>query len=154
MCNNYRITLEQVKVNQVIMRTNINTIQEKMDQLLETMLVISQRERATEMEAGAKRIASHADTSGLVNQDDTFVDAKEVHVHIPVGNKGHIKLSDASAQHGSEVAEDDQYDDFYIPDPPKPKVLPDPDIERLCALEKKVKVIEGKNIFGSAAMNM
>lgn len=40
------------------MRTNINTIQEKMDQLLETMLEIAQRERVAEMEVGAKRITS------------------------------------------------------------------------------------------------
>lgn len=106
------------------------------------------------MEASAKIIASQTGTSGLVNQDDTFSHAKEVPVHIQLGNEGHIELSDASAQHGYEVAEDDQYDAFYILDPPKPKVLPDPTMKRLCALEKKVKAIEGNNIFGSAAMNM
>ncbi|XP_050909267.1 uncharacterized protein LOC127123044 [Lathyrus oleraceus] len=54
----------------------------------------------------------------------------------------------------SKVAEDDQYDAFYILDQPNPKVLSDPATERLHALEKKVKAIEGNNIFGSAAMNM
>lgn len=73
-------------------------------------------------------------TSGLANQDDNFSRAKGVHVHIPTGKEDHIELSDASAQHGSEVAEDDQYDAFYIPDPPKPKVLPGLALERLCAL--------------------
>lgn len=104
--NNHRMTLEKVKANQVIIRTKINTIQEKMDQLLETMLEIAQRERerAAEMKACAKRIASQAATSGLVNQNDTFAHAKEVSVHIPVGNEGHIEISDASAQHGSKMA--------------------------------------------------
>lgn len=49
---------------------------------------------------------------------------------------------------------DDPYDAFYIPDPPKPKVVPDPAAERLRSLEKKIKAIEGNNIFGSVAMNM
>lgn len=110
--NNYRMALEQVEANQIIMRTNINTILERIDPLLKTMLTIAQREKAVEMEACTKRIASQTCTSGLVNQDDTFAHAKEVPVHIPVGNEGHIELSDASAQHGSEVAEHDQYDAF------------------------------------------
>lgn len=49
---------------------------------------------------------------------------------------------------------DDPYDAFYIPDPPNPKVLPNPAAERLRALEKKIKPIEGNNIFSSTAMNM
>lgn len=106
------------------------------------------------MEAGIKRITSQVGTSGLFNQDDTFARAKVVIVHIPVGNEDHIKISDAFAQHGSEVEEDDQYNAFYISNPIKPKVLPDPAAERLRALEKKVKTIESNNIFGSAAMNM
>lgn len=136
------------------MRINITTIQEKMDQLLETMMAITQKERAAEMEVGAKKIASQVGTSGLFNQDDNFTRAKGVPIHILVGNEYHIELSDASAQHGYEVAEDDQYDAFYILDPPKPKVLPDPAAKRLCTLENKVKAIEDTNIFGSASMNM
>ena len=56
--NNYRMILEQVEANQIIMRTNINTIQERMNHLLKTMLAIAQREKAVEMEACTKRIAS------------------------------------------------------------------------------------------------
>jgi hypothetical protein len=48
------MTLEQVEANQVTMRTNINTIQEKMDQLLETMLEIAQRERRWRKKLGQK----------------------------------------------------------------------------------------------------
>lgn len=106
------------------------------------------------MEVVAKKIVSQVGTSGLVNLDDTFARAKGVLVHIPVGNKDHIYLYDASAQHGSEVEEDDQYDVFYILDPSKPKVLMDPTAERLRALENKVKAIEGNDIFGSTTMNM
>lgn len=103
------------------MRTDINTIQENMDQLIEAMLAIAQRERATEMDAGAKRIASQVGTLGLVNQDDNFARAKGVLAHIPVGNEDHIEFSDTYAQHGSEVEEDDQYDAFYIHDPQNQK---------------------------------
>lgn len=71
-----------------------------------------------------------------------------------MGNEDHIEMSDPSTQHGSEVMEDDQYDTFYIPDLPKPKVFPDPAAERLLTLGKKVKAIKGNNIFSSAAMNM
>lgn len=67
--NNYRMTLEQV-------RAGITSIQEKMDQLLKTMMVIDQRERVAKIEVGAKRIASQVGTLGLVNQDDNFTRAK------------------------------------------------------------------------------
>lgn len=155
--NNYKIKLEQVEANQATMRTDISAIQEKMDQLLETMLAISQRERVAEAEVGMSKNDSHISTSGLVNHDESFTHAKKSFIHISVGNKGdedHVEPSDASTQHGSEVGGDDPYDAFYILDPPKPKVLPDPVAERLCALEKKIKAIEGNNIFGSASMNM
>lgn len=154
---NYKMTLEQVEANQATMRTNITTIQEKMDQLLDTMLTITQRERVVEAEAGMRKNDSHIGTSGLVNQDESFTHAKKFFAHILVGNKGdgdHMETLDASAQHGSEVGGDDRYDASYIPDPPEPKVLSDPATERLCTLEKKIKVIEGNNIFGFAALNM
>lgn len=128
-----------------------------MDQLLEIMLTIAQRETVVEAEDGMRKNDSHISTSGLVNQDEIFTHAKKSFVHIPVGKKGdgdHVEPSDASSQHGYEMGGDDQYDAFYIPDPPKPKVLPNPAAVRLRALEKKIKVIEGNNIFGSAAMNM
>ena len=66
---NYKMTLEQVEANQATMRTNITAIQEKMDQILETMLAIAQRERVAEAEIGTRKNDSHIGTSGLVNQD-------------------------------------------------------------------------------------
>lgn len=149
--------MEKVKANQATMRTYITVIQEKMDQLLEIMLAIAQRERVADAEIGTRKNDSHIGTSGVVHQDESFTHVKKSLVHIPVGNKGEgdrAEPSDASAQYGSEIGGDDPYDDFYVLDPPKPKVLPDPAAERLCALEKKIKAIEGNNIFGSAAMNM
>lgn len=157
MRNNYKMMLEQVEANHATMRTNITDIQEKMDQLLETLLEIAQRERVVEAETGMRKNDSHNSTSGLVNQDESFTHAKKSFVHIPVGSKGdgdHGEPYDASAQHGFEIGGDDPYDAFYVPDPPKPKVLSDPVAERLRALEKKIKAIEGNNIFGSATMNM
>ncbi|XP_050918902.1 uncharacterized protein LOC127136386 [Lathyrus oleraceus] len=121
------------------------------------MLEIAQRERVAEAEAGMRKNDSHIGTSGLVNQDESFTHAKKSFVHILIGNKGdgdHVEPYDASAQHVSEVGGDDPYDAFCIPDPLKPKVLPDPAAERFHTLEKKIKVIEGNNIFGSIAMNM
>ncbi|XP_050877389.1 uncharacterized protein LOC127081150 [Lathyrus oleraceus] len=41
-----------------------------------------------------------------------------------------------------------------MPDLPKPKILPDPAVDRLRALEKKIKAIEGNKIFGASAINM
>lgn len=130
------MTLEQVKANQATMRTYITTIHEKMDQLLETMLAISQRERVVEAETGMRKNDSHIGTSVLVNQDESFTHAKKSFVHILVRSKrdeDHGEPYDASAQHGSEVGGDDPYDAFYVPDPQKPKVLPDPAAERLHA---------------------
>lgn len=61
-----------------------------------------------------------------------------------------------STQHGSMIGDDYQYDAFYIPAPAGPAVgtLPDPAVERIHALEKKVKGIEGNNISGSTSINM
>ena len=104
------MTLEQVEVNQATMRITITTIQEKMDQFLETMVAITQRDRVVEAEARTRKNDSHISTSGLVNQNESFTHAKKSFIYIPVGNKDdgdHVKPSDASAQHGSEVAEDD-----------------------------------------------
>lgn len=134
------MTLEQVKANQVTMRIDINTIQEKMDQLLETMLTIAQRERIEEEEARAKRNDS---MPGLNPQDEGYVPTKKRLVQMPVGGKGdgdHAEPSDTSTHHGSEIG-DDQYDAFYMPDQPKPKILPDLAADRLCALEKNIKAI-------------
>lgn len=114
--SNYRMMLEQVEANQTTMRTNITFIQEKMDQLLETMLEISQRERVAEAETGMKKNDSHIGTSGLVNQHESFTHVKKSFVHIPIGNKGdgdHVEPSDASAQHVSEMGGDDPYDASY-----------------------------------------
>ncbi|XP_050916448.1 uncharacterized protein LOC127131577 [Lathyrus oleraceus] len=49
---------------------------------------------------------------------------------------------------------DDQYDAFYVPGQPRPKILPDPTTDRLRTLEKKIKAIEGNNSFGASTMNM
>jgi hypothetical protein len=68
------MTLEQVEANQVTMRTYINTIQEKMDQLLETMLAITQRERSEEEEARAKR---NDGTPGPNPQDESYIPTKK-----------------------------------------------------------------------------
>lgn len=103
------------------MRTYIIVIQEKIDQLLETILAIVQRERVAEAEIGTRKNDSHIGTPGLVNQDESFTHAKKSLVHIPVGNKGdgdRVEPSDASAQYGSEMGGDDPYDAFYLPDPP------------------------------------
>lgn len=115
-----------------------------MDQLIEAMLTITQRERVAEGKAMMKKNDSHIGTSGLINQDESFTHAKGVSVHISVGNKGnrdYMEPFDAYAQHGSEMGEADQCDSFYIINPPKPKVLPDHAAERLRALEKKIKAI-------------
>ncbi|XP_050889483.1 uncharacterized protein LOC127094733 [Lathyrus oleraceus] len=147
------MTLEQVEANQATMRSDINTIQEKMDQLLETMLAIAQRERVADAEDEARR---NDNPSSLVHQDESFVHAKKSLVHIPVGSKGEgdrVEPSEAPAHYGSEMG-DDPYEAFYVPDHPKPKILPDPAADRLRALEKKIKAIEGNNIFGASAMNM
>ncbi|XP_050895907.1 uncharacterized protein LOC127102596 [Lathyrus oleraceus] len=100
------MTLEEVKPNQVTMRTYINMIQEKMDQLLETMLAIAQRERDMDEEDRAKRNDS---TPGLDPQDESFVPTKKRLVHIPVGGEGdgdRAEPSDASTHHGSEIGDD------------------------------------------------
>ncbi|XP_050890447.1 uncharacterized protein LOC127095858 [Lathyrus oleraceus] len=147
------MTLEQVEANQATMRSDIITIQEKMDQLLETMLAIAQRERVADAEDEARR---NDNPSSLVHQDDNFIHAKKGLVHIPVGGKGdedRAEPSEAPAHYGSEMG-DDPYEAFYVPDQPKPKTLPDPSADRLRALEKKIKAIEGNNIFGASAMNM
>ncbi|XP_050915072.1 uncharacterized protein LOC127130033 [Lathyrus oleraceus] len=147
------MTLEQVEANQATMRSDINTIQEKMDQLLETMLAIAQRERVADAEDEARR---NDNPSSLVHPDEGYVHAKKSLVHIPIGSKGEgdrAEPSEAPAHYGSEIG-DDPYEAFYVPDHPKPKTLPDPSADRLRALEKKVKAIEGNNIFGASNMNM
>ncbi|XP_050895879.1 uncharacterized protein LOC127102567 [Lathyrus oleraceus] len=147
------MTLEQVEANQATMRSDINTIQEKMDQLLETMLAIAQRERVADAENEARR---NDNPSSLVHPDESYVHAKKSLVHIPIGSKGEgdrAEPSEAPAHYGSEMG-DDPYEAFYVPDQPKPKTLPDPSADRLRALEKKIKAIEGNNIFGASAMNM
>lgn len=86
------------------MRTNIDPIWEKMDQLLETMMEIAQRERTVEMEVRARRIASQVGTSGLVNQDGSFTRIKGGLVHIPVGNVGNMGNVDSHPEVSSAYA--------------------------------------------------
>lgn len=66
------------------------------------------------------------------------------------------KLSATSAQHGSMIGDDDQYDAFYMPTPAGPTIetFLDTAAERLYSLEKMIKAIEGNNIFGSETVNM
>lgn len=66
------------------MRTHIDAIREKMDQLLETMLTLAQKERASEIEAEAKRIASQVSTLGVLNLDGSFLCPKGGYIPIPV----------------------------------------------------------------------
>lgn len=118
------MTLEQVEVNQATMRTCITAIQEKMDQLLKTMLEIARRERFVEAKIITRKNNSHIGTSGLVHQEESFIHTKKSLVHIPVGNKGEgdrVEPFDASAQYGSEMGGDDLYDAFYAPNHPNLK---------------------------------
>ena len=48
---NYKMTLEQLEANQVSMRTDIDSMQAKMDRLLETMLLLAQKEKDAETSA-------------------------------------------------------------------------------------------------------
>lgn len=66
------------------MRMYTDGIREKMDQLLETMMTLAQKEKAAKIEAEAKRIASQVGTSWVVNLDSSFVHPKGGLIPIPV----------------------------------------------------------------------
>ena len=83
------MTLEQVEANQVIMRVDIYSMQEKMDRLLETMLALAQKEKDSETNAKAIRIDAQFGSSSLnilevVNLDGSFVRPKGGLIPIPV----------------------------------------------------------------------
>lgn len=66
-----------------------------MDQLLETMLTIAQRERVVELEAETKRVASQVGTVVFVNLDGSFSRSKggPIPVHIPIVNEDPLEHS-------------------------------------------------------------
>lgn len=147
------MTLEQVKANQVTMRSDIDSIQSKMDRFLETILLQAQKEKDVEIEAEARRIAAEFGTLStynprVINLDGSVGCTKPV--QIPMINEDPSEHFAASAQHRSLAGEDGQYDAFYIPGTIELaiKTLPDPATKRIRALEKKVKAIKSNNIFG------
>ena len=61
-----------------------------------------------------------------------------------------------SARHGSMMGDEDPYDAFFMPQPAKPVVggLLDPTVERLHALEEKLKSLEVHTTPGLDVVDM
>ncbi|XP_050915019.1 uncharacterized protein LOC127129970 [Lathyrus oleraceus] len=145
------MTLEQLEANQVSVRTNIDFMQEKMDRLLETMLLLAQEEKDVETNIEARRVTAQFGSPSLSIPGVTDLDGNHAHpkgapipIPIPMVNVNTPKHSSASARHGSVRGNEDQYDAFFMPQPTKPVVggLLDLAVERLHALEEKLKSLE------------
>lgn len=120
--------MEQVEANQITMMTNIDSMQEKMDRLLETLLSMARREGNLEITVDARNIVAQIGLSsleipGVINLEFRFhpgyVHPKAVVVPPPVAilmvNLGAQNHSDASTWHRSLYEDKDPFYAFYMP---------------------------------------
>ncbi|XP_050889533.1 uncharacterized protein LOC127094799 [Lathyrus oleraceus] len=157
------MTLEQLEANQVSMRTDIDSMQAKMDRLLETMLLLAQKEKDIETNAEARKVAAQFGSPSLGIPGVTNIDGNPaqpgggpIPIPIPMVNANPHEHSVTSARHGSMMGDEDLYDAFFMPPPAKPIVggLLDPAVERLHALEEKFKSLEVHTTPGLDAVAM
>ncbi|XP_050896124.1 uncharacterized protein LOC127102839 [Lathyrus oleraceus] len=157
------MTLEQLEANQVSMRTDIDSMQAKMDRLLETMLLLAQKEKDAETNAEARKVAAEFGSPSLSIPGVTELDGNPaqprggpIPIPVPMVNMNPREHSATSARHGSVIGDEDPYDAFFMPQPAKPAVggLPDPAVERLHALEEKFKSLEVHTTPGLDAVDM
>ena len=157
------MTLEQLEANQVSMRTDIDSMQAKMDRLLETMLLLAQKEKDVETNAEARRVAAQFGSPSLSIPEVTDLGGNPAHpeggpipIPVPIVNMNPHEHSATSARHGSMMGDEDPYDAFFMPQPAKPAVggLPDPAVDRLHALEEKFKSLEVHTTPGLDAVDM
>lgn len=85
----FKMKLNQIKYNQATMRSDIDSTQTKMDRLLETMLIMVQKERNDKIDTEARRIANQIDPSSLhiprvTNPEFGFVYLEGGHIPILV----------------------------------------------------------------------
>jgi hypothetical protein len=73
------MTLEQLEANQVSMRTDIDSMQAKMDRLLETMLLLAQKEKDAETSAKARKVAAQFRSPSLSIPGVTDLDGNPAH---------------------------------------------------------------------------
>ncbi|XP_050918555.1 uncharacterized protein LOC127135984 [Lathyrus oleraceus] len=157
------MTLEQLEANQVSMRTDIDSMQEKMDRLLETMLLLAQKEKDTETSDEARKVAAQFGSPSLSIHGVTELDGNPAHprgglilIPVPMSNMNPHEHSATFARHRSVIGDEDPYDAFFMPQPAKPAVgdRPDPAVERLHALEEKFKSLEVHTTPGLDAVDM
>ncbi|XP_050902180.1 uncharacterized protein LOC127112030 [Lathyrus oleraceus] len=157
------MTLEQLEANQVSMRTNIDSMQAKMDHLLETMLLLAQKEKDVETNAEARKVAAQFGSPSLsiprvIDLDGNLNQPRggPIPVPVPMVNMNPHEHSATSALHGSIMGDEDPYDAFFMPQSAKPAVgdLPDPAVERLHALEEKFKSLEVHTTPGLDVVDM
>ncbi|XP_050889649.1 uncharacterized protein LOC127094936 [Lathyrus oleraceus] len=157
------MTLEQLEANQVSMRTDIDSMQEKMDRLLETMLLLAQKEKDAETNAEARKVAAQFGSPSLSIPGVTELDGNPnqprgglIPIPISMVNVNPQKHSATSARHGSMMGDKDPYDAFFVPQPAKSAVgdLPDPAVDRLHALEEKFKSFEVHTTPGLDVVDM
>lgn len=137
------MTLEQIEANQATMRVEIDSMQAKMDQLLQTMPSFSHKERNTEIKVEAWSItpqfgSSSLNIPGVTNLEGIFIHTEGVSILVPVFNDDTLNHSSVSVRHRFVTDDEDQYDAFFLPQPTRLDVgvLPDPYVERLYNLEE------------------
>ncbi|XP_050875936.1 uncharacterized protein LOC127079596 [Lathyrus oleraceus] len=145
------------------MRTDIDSMQDKMDHLLETMLLLAQKEKDDETSVEARRVAAQFGSPSLSILEVTNLDGNHAHtkggpipIPVPMVNMNPHEHSATSARHGSVMGDEDLYDAFSMPQPVKPVVggLLDPTVERLHVLEKKFKSLEVHTTPGLDVVDM
>lgn len=129
------------------MRNDIDSMQENMDRLLETMLSMTRKESNDEIIAESRNIATQIGSSPLNIPKVTNPIFGFVHpegVSIPPPNLGTQNHSVASSQHESLYDDEDPYDSFFTPPHIRFGVgtFPGPAVARLRALEEKFKSLE------------
>ncbi|XP_050897702.1 uncharacterized protein LOC127104563 [Lathyrus oleraceus] len=157
------MSLEQLEANQVSMRTDIDSMQAKMDHLLETMLLLAQKEKDAETSAEARKVVAQFGSPPLSIPDETDLNGNPAQprggltpIPIPMDNIKPHENSVVSARHGSMIGDEDPYDAFFMPQPAKPAIgdLPDLAVERLHALEEKFKSLEDHTTPGLDTVDM
>ncbi|KAI5419781.1 hypothetical protein KIW84_043805 [Lathyrus oleraceus] len=157
------MTLEQLEANQDSMRTDIDSMQAKMDRLLETMLLLAQKEKDAETNAETRKVAAQFGSPSLSIPEVTNLDGNPaqprggpIPIPIPMVNVNPHEHSATSARHRSMMGDKDPYDAFFMPQPTKPVIggFPDPAIDRLHALEEKFKSLEVHTTPGLEVVNM
>lgn len=131
------------------MRIDHDSMHEKMDSMLETMLFLAQKEKDVETNAEVRRVVAQFGSSsfiipGVINLEGNFIRPEGAPIHIPLVNDNTLNYSSASARHRSVTDEEDWYDASFIPQPIKPIVetFLDPVVERLLTLLEKFKSLE------------